>query len=84
MARAAVQSKAPGVWSLLLVFYFFLARQMPAEKRSSPEMSLRSCNPPVESDYFYQRAKRDCGLSQTWIEGGGLAVINGHETYRLK
>ncbi len=84
MTRAAVQSKAPGAWSLFLVFRFCLARQIPTEKRSFPEMSLRSCNPPVESDYFYQRAKTDCALSQIWIECGGLAVINEHERYRFK
>jgi hypothetical protein len=72
-----------GAWSLFLVFRFSLARQIPTGKRSSPEMSLRSCNPPVESDYFYQRAKTDCGLFQIWIEYG-VAVINEHEIYRLK
>ena len=72
-----------GAWSLFLAFRVSLARQITAKKRSSPEMSLRSCNPPVESGHFYQRVKTDCGLSKMWIEHG-LAVINGQETYRLK
>jgi hypothetical protein len=72
-----------GAWSLFLVFCFSLARQIPTEKRSSPEMSLRSCNPPVESGYFYQRTKTGCGLRQTGTESG-FVVINGQEAYHLK